>query len=40
MGIYMLSFSDAGSTDKFLSISEAAMVNAIIPKIRTEKEKT
>lgn len=36
----MLSLSDAGSTDKFLSISEAATGNAIIPKIWKEKKKT
>lgn len=36
----MVSFCDAGSTDKFPSISEAAMGNVIIPKIRKEKKKT
>lgn len=36
----MLSLSDAGSTNKFLSISEAATGNVIIPKIRKEKKKT
>lgn len=36
----MLGFSGAGSTDKFLPISEAATVNAIIPKTTKEKKKT
>lgn len=35
----MLSFSDAGSTDKFLSISGDTMGNAIFPKIREENKK-